>query len=1070
MRSQNRRAAMFVVAAAILGACSSSGDSSVSTDAATASTSRERNTLVSFGADGSGVARNFITPLTMTIVANTTDQLQLDGSTLLGVVQFSVDSTGDKFTIILQRLTQATGAVDPTFGVNGKVEIQLADISETSFTITQNGHVYVTAAVEDSDGNQNGRVLRRFIAATGALDTTFGNGGEVVLIPNLGDASGQFVSVVSVNEDSNGKILILNSVEDDASNALEYRLTRIKPDGTPDIFGDVDGSITFNFQDSVEAGISRWQRDCKVIISADNNVDVLCVVDDFDVSSDSGNRILVRRGLQRLSFETDGTRRFTSAESRTNEILWIDAKDSTSIQDYFKIADIDALKGDKLSVVLEDKTGKIVAHVILTREMTNTNVDENGENIFFPQIVDDGSETGNVQFLRQPRFISSTTPAIAGMYVDAEQDEQGVVVASFKSSAFISRVALGKYPLVFHRPNPIHLDTTGQPNFSLDGLGFDLFSRENLKFDTVKNKSGFMALNTNGEARPAYANGTSFVKSPIVGERNIPAGEPSFPFEGALVAGNNDDFYALGGMWGDVSALAIKRFDGDGKQIGDVVVTSDLNFNPIIPMTSATSVIDAKNNLYIYGFASMPGARPGSEILGPGVAKFSLETGAVDTSYGENGFAFLQRIDTTLAENVFEEEWRNISLVLQADGNIDMINLSLMATKDDPDFDDVVYRSRRVSPKGSVGTERQFVIAQVNSGFRLPNNLVSALYGATIDAKGQLYVAVRDSTIETVPNEDDPTSPTTNAVPFMKVTRYNTDGTVDTAFGDDGVGGFKFDDVMFGMPIGFTQVRVQADGRILVGFTGIGMTFTDELELLGEEHYLVRLTATGNLDEFTPPEIAPDAKAARDALPTIGVEQAPSVSSQVPEAIATSGNAQLAASYEGTQVTKSGRLAITTLGVSTDRAVVVKWSIPESLSTRKLKYSVTASPGGRTCSTATTTCVFKNMNPWTAYTFTVKVVSVSAVGALSSAKSAPVKPLRVVLRGSSTPTAKLITPASKGVQSWKVGGGCTLSKDKKTFTATQDGGICTLSLTTARSGKTPKSTRSISVFVKVVAP
>ena len=1066
MRSRNRGAAMFVAAAAILGACSSSSDSSVSTDDATVSTSRERNTLVSFGADGTGVARNLIAPIKLSLVANTTDQVQLDGSTLLGVAHLTLDSTGVKYRIILQRLKQSTGGIDSTFGTNGKVEITLDELSETAFSISQNGHVYTFTARQNSEGKQTGYVLRRFLAASGQPDASFANNGTFTY--NTSGATE--IPYEAFAEDNNGKILVLDRATDVITNRVEYRLSRVLSDGTPDTFGDADGSTTFTFEDTAEAGISRDREGCRVIVYTNNKIDVLCVVDEYAWTDNSTNLMLVRRGLQRVGFEANGTRSLTFAESRRNSIFWIDAERSKSSVDHVKIVDVDALPDDTLSVVLDGKRGNVVAHVVLTREMTNTNVVDNGDQIPLPNVVDDGSGTGNLQLLRQPRFISSTAPAIAGIYVDAEKDEQGVVVASIESKGFINRVALGNYPLVFHRPNPIHLDAAGQPNFSLDSLGIDLFSTENTKFDTVKNKSGLMALNTNGEARPAYGNGKSFINSPISSVGSIPSAEPTFPFEGALVAGNDDDFYALGAVWGNVSALAIKRFGGDGKQIGEVVVSSGLNFDTIVPITPATSVIDANNNLYAYGFASMPGTKPGSEIFGAGVAKFSLETGAVDNSFGENGFAFLQRNDTSLPSNVIEDEWRNVSLVLQADGNIDMFDLSLAPNDDDLGLNDVEFQSRRISPTGTVGTIRQFAIAQIDSAMKVPNNLLSSLYGATINAEGQLFVAVQDSITETVPNEVDPTSPTTIEIPFMKVTRYNADGTVDNTFGDNGIGGFKFDDVMFGIPIGFSHLRVQADGRILVGYTGMEMSFGDELQVLGEEHYLVRLTAKGKLDEVKPPEITPEAKAARDALPDIGVDQAPPVQPQVPAAIATSGNAQLAAAYEGTQVTKSGRLAITTLGVSADRAVAVKWAIPESLSTRKLKYSVSASPGGRTCSTATTTCVFKNLNPWTAYTFTVKVVSVSAVGALSPAKSAPVKPLRVVRRGSSTPTAKLITPASKGAQSWKVGGGCTLSKDKKTFTATPDGGICTLALTTAKSGKTPKTTRSISVFVKVVAP
>jgi hypothetical protein len=1072
MRSRNRGVGMFVAAAAILGACSSSGDSSVSTDAATESTSRARNTLAAFGADGSGVARNLITPLKLSLLAYTTDQVQQDGSTLLGVLQLELDGTGVRIALILQRLIGAAGAVDPTFGTDGKVRITLNGLNETTFRITKNGHVYTTTSVTTNDDNVVIQLVRRYVAATGALDTTFGNAGQLPL-PNMVDGNNQ---TVAITEDNNGNILVLDQVRDAETTVLQHRLTRIPAEGTLDSFGESEGSTVFSFDPLIEEGLSqqgvvRTQQGCTLIALDNGKIDVLCMAHDLKTQSDGTSADVVRRGLQRMSFESNGTRSLIPAESRENEVWWLDAQRADSNLGELRIADVDELGDGVLSVVLEGKNFSQGTHVLLTREMTNTNVEDNGDNILMPNIVADGTGVGNMQFVRQVRFISSAEPALAGIYVDSERDEQGLLISSFETQALIQRIALGKYPVVFHRPSPIHLDAPGQPNFAFDALGLDLFGMQNIEtaITNVRNNSGFMALNTNGEARPTYSNGTSFVKSPISLADSVDGTGPSFPFEAALLAGNNNDFYVLGGVWGEDSALAIKHFDGNNQQIGDVVVTSGLNFSTSFPMTAGKAVIDANNNIYVAGFASMPGTKPGSLISGPGVAKFSLETGAVDTTFGENGFAFLQRIDSSSTDFVEFEEWVNVSLVGQTDGNIDVINAEITTDEENPNLSEMNYSVRRISPTGDVANTQQYFFELPGSGLaQIRADIISSVFGATVDPQGRFVTSNISLVTVPDPESDDPTA--TDEVPFMKVTRYLADGTVDTSFGDNGVGGFKFDDVAFVQPMEFAHVRVQADGRILVGFTGLGLSFKEELALLGEEHFMVRLTANGKLDEVTPPEISPEAEAARDALPPIGIEQAPAVQLQVPPAIATSGNAQLAASYEGTQVTKDGRLAITTLGVSADRAVAVKWAVPESLSTRKLKYTVTAQPSGRTCSTATTTCVFKNLNPWTTYTFTVKVVSVAAVGALSSAKSAPVKPLRVVLRGSSTPTAKLITPASKGAQSWKVKGGCILSKDKKTFTATPDGAMCTLALTTAKSGKTPKITRSISVFVKVVAP
>jgi hypothetical protein len=80
-----------------------------------------------------------------------------------------------------------------------------------------------------------------------------------------------------------------------------------------------------------------------------------------------------------------------------------------------------------------------------------------------------------------------------------------------------------------------------------------------------------------------------------------------------------------------------------------------------------------------------------------------------------------------------------------------------------------------------------------------------------------------------------------------------------------------------------------------------------------------------------------------------------------------------------------------------------------------------------------------------------------------------VKPIRVVKRGTTSELTDLITPASAGKQTWKVAGPCKISGDKRKFIASKDAGQCTLSLVTAKSGKTPKTGRSITVIVKAVA-
>jgi hypothetical protein len=129
---------------------------------------------------------------------------------------------------------------------------------------------------------------------------------------------------------------------------------------------------------------------------------------------------------------------------------------------------------------------------------------------------------------------------------------------------------------------------------------------------------------------------------------------------------------------------------------------------------------------------------------------------------------------------------------------------------------------------------------------------------------------------------------------------------------------------------------------------------------------------------------------------------------------------------------------------------------------------VTATPGGQKCTTSTTSCVFKKLEPWTTYTFAITTVSASSTDAAVSSLIG-IKPVRVLTRDSRTDPTKLITPASTGKRTWRATGGCKVTADGKLFTTPKDGALCTLSLTTAKVGKSPKTTRTITVVVRAVA-
>jgi hypothetical protein len=145
-------------------------------------------------------------------------------------------------------------------------------------------------------------------------------------------------------------------------------------------------------------------------------------------------------------------------------------------------------------------------------------------------------------------------------------------------------------------------------------------------------------------------------------------------------------------------------------------------------------------------------------------------------------------------------------------------------------------------------------------------------------------------------------------------------------------------------------------------------------------------------------------------------------------------------------------------------AITVKWAAPASDGGSAVTgYTVTASPGGRTCTSATTSCKVTSLTNGTKYTFTV--VATNAVGTSSasgsSASAYPYASLKVAWKMSGKKATATWKPVS-GAKSYTVTGGlkgktaksgkCTKTKTKVTCTVTLAKGTNTLTAA-ARNAK-----------------
>ena len=149
------------------------------------------------------------------------------------------------------------------------------------------------------------------------------------------------------------------------------------------------------------------------------------------------------------------------------------------------------------------------------------------------------------------------------------------------------------------------------------------------------------------------------------------------------------------------------------------------------------------------------------------------------------------------------------------------------------------------------------------------------------------------------------------------------------------------------------------------------------------------------------------------------------------------------------------------------RGLTVKWG---ASSTTGAGYLVTATYDDeiKQCQVvagAPTTCAFRKLAPWKTYQ-----ISVAAVmsGVLSEGVKATAKPIIAMKPATTIKSERLIRPPRSpqlGKRSWSVRGPCRLIASGSVLVASSIPGVCRVTLVTAKSGKLPRITRSVTVKV-----
>jgi hypothetical protein len=388
-------------------------------------------------------------------------------------------------------------------------------------------------------------------------------------------------------------------------------------------------------------------------------------------------------------------------------------------------------------------------------------------------------------------------------------------------------------------------------------------------------------------------------------------------------------------------------------------------------------------------------------------------TKALDTSYGVGGFAQVDEAPTI--DSVCT--WTDYEV---ADSGQVMVMRSVGDRFDDDDCDwdgrkiaDVVALTANGALDPAIKTRGAFASLEIS-----PSD------GVVLSPTTKEMYVVNSAWIE---------DEVEGEIQEVSILRYSVAGVLDTTFGTDGVLTYKGY-----VPLNsVSPVEADKEGRLI--FAAIDSS-SEDINVR-----IARLNRDGTLDAAVDvPEPAP---------PT------PSEQRNKRE----EEKQQVAAIPVPQPVQQPASVLISATKAIGDGSVEVSW-ISNAVTTNAT-FTVTASPGGKTCTSTTTSCVVKGLDAWQKYTFTVA----QAGEALQSGASVETQPVRMVKVGSSVAVKKLLAPGSKGAAKYAVSGGCKLSKST-TLVAPKKAGTCLLTVKTAKVGKTAATARSVRIQVVAALP
>jgi hypothetical protein len=1065
---------------------------------------RDRNiggaTLFASAIDG--VARNRIGDASLFMPIHLTDRVQSDGFTLVGLTTIVMDEKGTRNEVALVRIGP-DGGFDPSFGTDAVRRVVVKGDAFVHPVLGDDGRFIVPRTKIEDSSTQQLVGFSRYDSATGELDPTFGTRGTLDIPPVY------VQDLDSLTVDNEGGVLIVGSESDTGG---KWDLWRWTERGLDTTFGD--GGRVDLAPPTEENPPTDWSFSCtRPTLSSKPDGRILAAYSCLkwqDVASDDGNQTtLYERLIAAREFSEGGV------DINQQRIISLAVPNETAGgSGFFNILDIDFGMGsnEALTSITIETDGR---QEVLTFADNMTS---------FNQPTDSGKRLGvemplyvqspqNVSLLRlgSTRLVTGSTPHFVGIAANIAAGATTLEIGDLPldnspriASDIIASTPITRLPSILHSYDRINY--VGDDVFmNVPATGFAEFGDDQVELGTIDPLSGYLMVDRSGATRSPYGSADGIAPLP----KREGADDLALVQIPGLFASRDGSLYTLsyrvippnpGGPPVRVM-YKIGHYEADGEEIG----TTNLELDGFMPFFSRQSLhaFDGVDSFYIGGFTPS----------GLGVAKLSLTDGGYDKNYGVNGFADFSSRDGDPGKYFFAR------LAIQSDGSLDAFATRWAFAQNDLGNIPLQISTVRFTPKGKIDVSKpEFTVTFPELAMCACSNDATSLQvarTAVVDAAGRLVVAMSglrfldekgDVVMAPAAHRGD------NGVRFAQVSqpeaqrpktlgggevrRYTRDGQLDTTFGTGGTSSVSLYELGAEVPLGAPALAVGPEGNILV--TTIGLEFdvpSDidsefDISVKGEYSYAILLNDAGSPINFTPqtpdPAIRRVADAINDSRGELGAGStaAPQVASPAPAGAASSTAEQtvvapvvaappgLSASIvvppEVVQVNPTTRPIITVLGTPADRAVDVRWSVPDALAGSSASYTVTATPGGQKCTTSTTSCVFKKLEPWTTYTFAVTTVSALSTDAEVSSLIG-IKPVRVLARDSRIDPTKLITPASTGKRTWRATGGCKVTNDGKLFTTPKDGALCTLSLTTAKVAKIPKTTRTITVVVRAVA-